>query len=80
MHLWANLKNFLYDTDDFMAYFNNKIYLFNFVNIISMSNKEIIIQFKTKKLIIKGTDLKPVKVLQKEILFTGTIGSVTIHE
>lgn len=80
MHIWTNLKSFLYDTDDFMAYFNNKIYLFNFVNIISITNKEIIIQFKNKRLIIKGNNLKPVKVLQKEILFDGTIESVSVHE
>ncbi len=80
MHIWANLKSFLYDNDNFIAYFNNKIYLYNFINIITISSKEIIVQFKDKKVIIKGNNLKPNKVLKKELLLSGTIESVTIHE
>ena len=80
MHIWANLKSFLYDNDNFIAYFNNKIYLYNFINIITITNKEIVVQFKDHKVIIKGNNLKPSKVLKKELLLCGNIESVTINE
>ena len=80
MHIWANLKSFLYDNDNFIAYFNNKIYLYNFINIITITNKEIVVQFKDHKVIIKGNNLKPSKVLKNELLLCGNIESVTINE
>ena len=80
MHIWANLKSFLYDNDNFIAYFNNKIYLYNFINIITITNREIVVQFKDHKVIIKGNNLKPSKVLKNELLLCGNIESVTINE
>jgi sporulation protein YqfC len=80
MHIWTNLKSFLYDNDDFIAYFNSKIYIYNFLNIETLNSSKIVIVFKNKKVIIGGKDLKPIKVLKSEILLTGKIESVNIYE
>ena len=80
MHIWSNLKRFLYDTDDFMAYFNNRLYLYNFINLKSISQDKIVVCFAKKNLLIKGSKLTPLKCSPKEIILTGNIESVNFYE
>lgn len=80
MHIFNSIKNFLYDNDNFLAYFNNKIYLYNIVKIDSLNDNNIIIYFKDKIVEIKGNNLIPKQCLNKELLITGTIESVKFHE
>lgn len=80
MHIWSNLKNFLYDNDNFIAIFNNKIYLYNIRKIDNLTTENIIVYFNDKKIEIKGNKLKPNKCLNKELLITGNIESVKFYE
>ena len=80
MHIFSSLKNFLYDTNDFIAYFNNLIYLYNFINIIKLSSNEVIIIFNDKKVIVKGNNLKVTKCLKNEIIIKGKLESVNIYD
>ena len=80
MHIFSSLKNFLYDNNDFIAYFNNLIYIYNFINIIKLSSNEIIIKFNDKKVVIKGKDLKVTKCLRNEIIINGILESVNIYD
>ena len=80
MHIFNNIKNFLYDNDNFIAYFNNKIYLYNIIKIDTLTCNEIVVFFNNKKVEIKGNDLKPLKCLNKELLISGLIESVKFYE
>ena len=80
MHIYSSLKNFLYDTNDFIAYFNNSIYIYNFNNINKLEKEEIIITFDDKKVVIKGFDLKVTKCLKKELIIDGKLESVNIYD
>ena len=51
MHIWSCLKNFLYDKDNFIALYDNYIYIYNFTKVLSISNKEI------KSLTFKNIDM-----------------------
>ena len=80
MHVLDNLKNFLYDNDNFIALFNNKIYLYNITRIDTINSNIIIVIFDDKKIIIEGNNLKPLRSTCKEILIDGLIERVSINE
>ena len=80
MHIFNNIKNFLYDNDNFIAYFDNKIYLYNVIKIDCFTNNNIIIYFIDKRIEIIGKDLKPKKCKNKELLISGKIESVKLYE
>ena len=80
MHVWNNIKNFLYDNENFIAIFNNKIYLYNIIKIDNLTCEEVIVCFNDKKIEIKGKNLKPIKCFNKELMITGTIERVRLYE
>ena len=80
MHIWSNIRNFLYDNDNFIAIFNDKIYLYNIRKIDNLTPENIIVFFDDRKIEIKGNSLKPNKCLNKELLITGNIESVKFYE
>ena len=80
MHIFNNIKNFLYDNENFIAYFNNKIYLYNIIKIDCITNNNIIVYFNDKSIEIKGNNLKPKKCLNKELLIFGQIESIRFYE
>lgn len=80
MHIWSNIKNFLYDKNDFIAYYDNSIYIYNFNKIDTLNNNEIVILFDKKKVSIKGHYLKVNKCLNNELEVTGVLESVNIDE
>jgi len=71
VHIYSTLKEFLYDKDYFIAYYQNKIYIYNCDNIILLSKTKILIELQDKKITILGNDLSLCKSLNKEILITG---------
>jgi len=77
MHIWANLKNFLYDKDYFMAYFNNNLYIYNFTKVISISSKKIIFVLDTVKVTISGRNLVIKKASNYEMIVNGNIEAVS---
>ena len=80
MHIFNNIKNFLYDNDNFIAYFNNNIFIYNIVKIDCLTNTNIVLFFNNKKIQIIGKDLKVKKCINKEILINGSIESVNLYE
>lgn len=80
MHIFNNIKNFLYDNDNFIAYFNNKIYLYNIEKIDVLSNDYIVLYFNDKRVEIKGNYLKPINCLKKELILQGKIESVSLYD
>ena len=80
MHILTNIKNFLYDNDNFIAIFDNKIYLYNITKIDLVNQNNIIMYFNKKKVEIIGTKLKVIKCAKKELLIDGIIESVNLYE
>ena len=80
MHIFSNLKNFLYDKNNFIAIYQDKIYFYNIEKLDSMSSKLVIIHLDKKKVKIKGQNLKPVKSLSNEFMLEGKIESVEFYE
>lgn len=76
MHIWANLQNFLYDKEYFLAYFNNSLYVYNFNKVYLITKDRIIIDFNNKKLQIKGKNLFLRKSCGTELLIAGEIKEV----
>ena len=77
MHILANIKNFLYDNENFIAILDNKIYLYNISKIDTLNSNEIIIYFTNKKITINGCKLKVIKCINKEMLIDGLIERVS---
>jgi len=78
MHIFNNLKNFLYDNSNFIAIFDNKIYLYNIDKVNLLTDSNAIISFKNKTISIKGSDLKTFKYYNKELILDGNIESVSL--
>ncbi len=76
MKLWENIKSFLYDKDYFISLFDNYVYVFNYVDLLHFSQKEINLQVETFKVAIIGQNLSIVKMMEKEILIEGNIEQV----
>ena len=76
MHIWANLQNFLYDKEYFLAYFNNSLYVYNFNKVYLITKDKIVIDFNNKKLQIKGKNLFLRKSCGTELLIVGEIKEV----
>lgn len=76
MNIFNNLKNYLYANDNFIAYFNKKIYLYNFKTINTLTSSLIILSFSDKQVLIKGKNIRPIKMQPKEILIEGEINAI----
>ena len=80
MHIFNNIRNFLYDNDNFIAILDNKIYLYNIVSIKDISNSKIVVLFDKRIIIIIGEDLKVIKSSDGELEILGSIKKVLIDE
>ncbi len=54
----------------------NKIYITNYEKLLSITDKQVLIQFTDFNLHLKGLNFKIIKMLDKEILFNGHIESM----
>lgn len=76
MHIKDNLINFLYDKKYFITLYDDFIHVFNYEELISLTNKLIILKMPDFNLVIKGEDLFITKMQQKELLIKGKITKV----
>ena len=80
MHIFNNIRNFLYDNDNFIAILDNRIYLYNILDIDEINSNKIVILFNNKKVVIVGNDLKVIKSINMELELSGLIERVLIDE
>ena len=73
LHLKENLINFLYDLDYFITIYDNYIHIFNYKELISLSDTKIILKMPNFTLEIKGNNLFITKMLKNELLIKGNI-------
>lgn len=75
-----NIKNtiidFLYDKKYFITMYENYLYIYNFQEIITLTNELIELSIENFKLKITGNDLKIKKINSSELLIEGNIISI----
>lgn len=75
-----NIKNtimdFLYDKKYFITMYENYLYIYNFQEIITLTNELIMLSIENFKLKITGSDLKIKKINSSELLIEGNIISI----
>ncbi len=75
-----NIKNtimdFLYDKKYFITMYENFLYIYNFQEIITLTNELIMLSIENFKIKITGSDLKIKKINSSELLIEGNIISI----
>lgn len=71
MHVWDSIKNFLYDKENFIATFDNKIYIYGIEKVQNITKDKLTLYLKDKKIKIVGSNLKILKCDKSEILLNG---------
>lgn len=75
-----NIKNtiidFLYDKNYFITMYENFLYIYNFQEIITLTNEIIMLSIENFKIKITGSDLKIKKINSSELLIEGNIISI----
>ena len=75
-----NIKNtimdFLYDKKYFITMYENSLYIYNFQEIITLTNELIILSIENFKIKITGSYLKIKKINSSELLIEGNIISI----
>ena len=80
MHIWNNIKDFLYDQNNFMAMYNKTIYIYNFNRLVTLNNKNIIVIINNQEVKITGDDLKVLKCSNNEIIVQGNLKEIKYFE
>lgn len=76
MNLKESLVNFLYDKNYFINIYDDYIHVFNFQELISLSDKKIILSLEKFKVEITGSNIIIRKMSKNEILIKGLINKV----
>ena len=76
MNLKESLINFLYDKNYFINIYDDYIHVFNFQELISLSDKKIILSLEKFKVEITGSNIIIRKMSKNEILIKGLINKV----
>ena len=74
--LMLDIRHFINDTSFQILYINNSLDIINYTNINYMEDSKISLDYYGKKLLIKGNNLSVKKLLESEILITGSIISI----
>jgi len=74
--MFNNLRNYLDDNAWRIHIYNGKINIVNYIDIVTLEDNRISIKYQNGMIVIKGKDLSVNKLLDSEILITGTISSV----
>ena len=76
--MFERVRDYIKDDEFRLVLFRNRVYITNYLEILTLNNKRISINNGNNLIVIKGEDLVLNKLLDKEILITGKI--LTIEE
>ena len=76
MNIKDNLINFLYDKNYFINVYENYIHLFNYQDLIILTDTKIVLKFDNFRICIKGCNLLITKMLPNEMLIKGKINNI----
>lgn len=78
MHLYKTMKNFLMDFNYYIDIYEEKIHVFNYIDIEKLTDTEIILTMPSFTLTIKGISFVVKRLEKREILIEGTLEDVRI--
>lgn len=73
MHLYKTMKNFLMDFDYYIDIYENKIHIFNYVDILKLHDTEISLKMPSFTIFLNGSNFVVKKLEKREILIEGTL-------
>lgn len=76
MHLYKTMKNFLMDFDYYIDIYEEKIHVFNYIDIEKLTSTEIILTMPSFTLTLKGVSFVVKRLEKREILIEGTLEDV----
>lgn len=79
MNIVNNIKEFLYNKQYFINFYENYIHLYNFQEIESISSGEINVKFAQFRMIITGLNFVVARLENNEMLIKGKINKAEYH-
>ena len=79
MNIVNNIKEFLYNKQYFINFYENNIHLYNFQEIESISSGEINVKFAQFRMIITGLNFVVARLENNEMLIKGKINKAEYH-
>lgn len=76
LHINENLKNFIYDLNNYIAIYDNSLYAFNYQDLMHISKTNIILRFNNYKIEIEGINFKINKMTKQELKIVGKINNM----
>ncbi len=76
MHLYKTMRNFLMDFDYYIDLYEEKIHVFNYIDIVKLTDEEIVLAMPAFTLTLKGTKFVVKRLEKREILIEGTLEDV----
>lgn len=73
------IKEYINDNEFRLTVFTDRIYVVNFLQIISLEDERISFQTSKGRIIIKGTNLCLNKLLEDEVLISGTVSNIEVE-
>lgn len=73
MHLYKTMKNFLMDFNYYIDIYEEKIHIFNYIDIEKLTDTEIILTMEFFRLDLKGNNFVVKRLEKREILIEGKI-------
>ena len=72
------IKKYIVDDEERVIYFDNKVYIVNFIKILDINYENITIKGKNNLFVIKGNNLSLRKLLEQEVLISGEIRIIEV--
>lgn len=76
LHFKENIIDFLYDKENSIIIYENNFHVFNYEKLEKISEQELIIIFKNKKLHLSGSNLILKRMTNNELLINGNFKKV----
>ena len=78
MNIYNNIKNFLYDENALISLFNEYIYIYNYQEVLSLTENKALIKLDKRVLSLEGDNFKIKSMLPKELQLFGIIRKLEI--
>ena len=78
MNIYNNIKNFLYDENALISLFNEYIYIYNYQEVVSLTENKALIKLDKRVLSLEGDNFKIKSMLPKELQLFGIIRKLEI--
>lgn len=79
MNIKQSLINFLYDKDYYITVYEDNIFVFNYLELLDISDNLVVLKLKLFELRILGNNLLVKRLTKEEILICGKIESIEFN-